>query len=76
MTTIKLNETYSSTIGFAKEYISENFGSMANCDNNGIITVLSTSASSGWGKATSEENAKEVLDSLHSDEVGFTKASI
>ncbi len=76
MTTIKLNETCTATIGFAKDYISENFGSMANCDKEGNISVLATTASSGWGEATSEENAKEILESLLSDEVGFVNATM
>ena len=74
--TIKTNETIKALSIAAKDFIKENYSSIATADDNGTITVISSSKNSGWGEYSAEENAAMILEHLHREDCGFRKAAI
>ena len=70
-TIIKTNETLKENNLKIKNYIKEGFSSLAKADDNGNITVVTTSGMSGWGKHNSIENAAFIIGRIKEDFCGL-----
>ena len=58
------------------DYVRTGWAGIASHVGGGVVEIIPSSSVSWWGKATAMENAREILDDMHSEDTGFANARI